>query len=128
MLTRPDHTIWRREHARRAAVLIDAAPYFGAARAAMLKARSQIFILGWDIHSRVPLVGESGHADDGYPEPFGEFLSALARERPKLKIYVLLWDFAAFYASEREVLPVMSLQWRTPPGVSFALDDAVPFG
>ena len=128
MLTRPDHTIWRREHARRAAVLIDAAPYFAAARAAMLKARSQIFILGWDIHSRVPLVGESGRADDGYPEPFGDFLSALARERPKLKIYVLLWDFAAFYASEREVLPVVSLQWRTPPGVSFALDDAVPFG
>jgi phosphatidylserine/phosphatidylglycerophosphate/cardiolipin synthase-like enzyme/uncharacterized membrane protein YdjX (TVP38/TMEM64 family) len=128
MLSRPDHTIWRREHARRAAVLIDAAPYFGAARAAMLKAKSQIFILGWDIHSRVPLVGPSGRADDGYPEPFGEFLSALARERPKLKIYVLLWDFAAFYASEREVLPVVSLQWRTPPGVSFALDDAVPFG
>jgi phosphatidylserine/phosphatidylglycerophosphate/cardiolipin synthase-like enzyme len=109
-------------------VLIDAAPYFGAARAAMLKAKSQIFILGWDIHSRVPLVGESGRADDGYPEPFGEFLSALALERPKLKIYVLLWDFAAFYASEREVLPVVSLQWRTPPGVSFALDDAVPIG
>jgi phosphatidylserine/phosphatidylglycerophosphate/cardiolipin synthase-like enzyme/uncharacterized membrane protein YdjX (TVP38/TMEM64 family) len=128
MLMRADHTIWRREHARRAAVLIDAAPYFGAARAAMLKAKSQIFILGWDIHSRVPLVGESGRADDGYPEPFGEFLSALARERPKLKIYVLLWDFAAFYASEREVLPVVSLQWRTPPGVSFALDDAVPIG
>src|SRR6186713_811784 len=106
MLHRPDKTIWRKEHARRAGVLIDAAPYFGAARAAMLKAQSQILILGWDIHSRTPLVGDSGHADDGYPEALGDFLSALARERPKLKIYVLLWDFNAFYASEREVLPV----------------------
>ena len=42
MLMRPHQTIWRREHARRAAVLIDAARYYGAARAAMLKARSHM--------------------------------------------------------------------------------------
>jgi phospholipase D1/2 len=128
MLLRPDKTIWRKEHARRAGVLIDAAPYFGAARAAMLKARSQILILGWDIHSRTALVGESGHADDGYPESLGEFLSALARERPKLKIYVLLWDFAVLYANERELFPSYSLSWNTPPGISFCKDDAVPLG
>ena len=124
MLMRPHQTVWRKEHARRAAVLIDAARYYGAARAAMLKARSHIFIVGWDIHSRTPFVGESGSADDGYPEAFGEFLSALVRDRPKLRVHVLLWDFAALYATERELFPVLALRWNTPPGVEFYLDDA----
>jgi phospholipase D1/2 len=128
MLMRPHQTIWRKEHARRAAVLIDAARYYGAARAAMLKARSHIFILGWDIHSRTPFVGESGSAEDSYPEAFGDFLSALVLERPKLHVHVLLWDFAALYATEREFFPILALRWNTPPGVEFYLDDAVPLG
>jgi phospholipase D1/2 len=128
MLKRPDRTIWCKEHARRAAVLIDAAQYFGAARAAMLKAQSRIFILGWDIHSRAAFVGESGKADDGFPEAFGDFLSALVKARPKLQVNVLLWDFAMLYATEREFFPIYSLRWNTPPGVQFCLDDAVPLG
>jgi phosphatidylserine/phosphatidylglycerophosphate/cardiolipin synthase-like enzyme/uncharacterized membrane protein YdjX (TVP38/TMEM64 family) len=128
MLERSHHLFWRKEIAVRAAVLIDAANYFAAARAAMLKARSNIFILGWDIHSRTQFVGESGSANDGYPEPFGDFLSALARDRPKLRIHVLLWDFAVLYAAEREMFPVYALRWNTPPGVDFCLDSAVPFG
>jgi phosphatidylserine/phosphatidylglycerophosphate/cardiolipin synthase-like enzyme/uncharacterized membrane protein YdjX (TVP38/TMEM64 family) len=128
MLKRPDKTFWRREQSPRAAVLIDAAQYFAAARSAMLKATSHIFIVGWDIHSRARFVGETGTADDGYPEAFGDFLSKLAHERPKLKIHVLLWDFAMLYAPEREFFPVYALRWNTPPGVDFYLDNAVPFG
>src|ERR1044071_8233943 len=128
MLKPPDKIFWRKELANRAAVLIDAGQYFGAARAAMLKAKSHIFVVGWDIHSRTTFVGESGVAKDGYPELFGEFLTALARERPKLKIHVLLWDFAALYATEREFFPVYALRWNTPPGVDFYLDNAVPLG
>jgi phosphatidylserine/phosphatidylglycerophosphate/cardiolipin synthase-like enzyme/uncharacterized membrane protein YdjX (TVP38/TMEM64 family) len=128
MLTQTDGTLWRKAHARRVAVLIDAARYFGAARAAMCKAQRHIFILGWDIHSRTTFVGESGSAGDGYPEAFGEFLSALAHDKPQLKIHVLLWDFAALYATEREFFPVYALRWNTPPGVDFYLDNAVPLG
>jgi phospholipase D1/2 len=128
MLMRPHQTVWRKEHARRAAVLIDAARYFGAARAAMRKAKSHIFIVGWDIHSRTAFVGESGSASDGYPEAFGDFLSALVKQRPKLKVHVLLWDFAVLYATERELFPIYALRWNTPPGVDFYLDNAVPLG
>lgn len=128
MLKQSDKTLWRKELANRAAVLIDAAQYFGAARAAMLKAKSHIFVVGWDIHSRTMFVGESGTANDGYPETFGDFLSALSRDRPKLKIHVLLWDFAALYATEREFFPAYALRWNTPPGVDFYLDNAVPLG
>jgi hypothetical protein len=74
----PNRNCWRIERAERAAVLIDAACYFGALRKALIKARSTVFVVGWDIDSRTRLVGESGRADDGYPETFIDLLSALA--------------------------------------------------
>jgi len=124
----PGHTIWKAANAPRAALLIDGARYFGALRAALLKAQSRVFIIGWDIHSRTPFVGESGRADDGYPETLGEFLSALVRDKPRLKIGVLLWDFAMLYATEREFMPTYALQWSTPSNVDFCLDNAIPIG
>ena len=72
---------WRVERADRAAVLIDAASYFGALRKSLIKARSTVFVVGWDIDSRTRLVGENGRADDGYPETFIDLLSALVNER-----------------------------------------------
>lgn len=128
MILRERQNICRKEHAGRAAVLIDAAAYFGAVRSALLNARRRVFILGWDIHSRAPLVGESGKADDGYPEALGDFLGALVRKRPQLEIYVLLWDFAVLYAAERELFPTYALRWNTPRRVRFCLDNAVPIG
>jgi phosphatidylserine/phosphatidylglycerophosphate/cardiolipin synthase-like enzyme/uncharacterized membrane protein YdjX (TVP38/TMEM64 family) len=125
---RPGPQLWRIETASRASVLIDAADYFGALRSALLKARRRVFIIGWDIHSRTPLVGATGRADDGYPEMLGEFLSALVRDRPQLNVHVLLWDFAVLYAGERELWPTYALRWTTPRRVRFCLDDAVPVG
>lgn len=109
-------------------MLVDAADYFQALRQAFLRARQQILILGWDIDSRTKLVGPSGHAEDGYPEEFGAFLSALANERPGLKIQLLLWDFSFVYMLEREPLPLVALQWNTAPGVRLALDGCLPAG
>ena len=62
-MLKPGCNVWRVERAARAAVLIDGAAYFGAIRAALINARHRVIILGWDIHSRTRLVGESGRAD-----------------------------------------------------------------
>src|SRR5690606_15666210 len=59
--------VWHAERAGRAAVLIDAAAYFGAVREALKKAQRTVFIIGWDINSRIPLVGPEAKAVDGYP-------------------------------------------------------------
>jgi phosphatidylserine/phosphatidylglycerophosphate/cardiolipin synthase-like enzyme/uncharacterized membrane protein YdjX (TVP38/TMEM64 family) len=128
MILRPGENLWRLERAQRAAVILDGADYFLAVRQALLKARRQAFIVGWDIHSQTRLVGESGEADDGYPVLFGEFLTALARRRPDFKISLLLWDYAVLYAGERELFPSYTFRWSTPPQVMFCLDDAVPIG
>jgi phospholipase D1/2 len=63
-------TCWRRAHAARAAVLIDAADYFEALRASLLAAERTIFILGWELHSRMRLEGRE-RPRDGAPIELG---------------------------------------------------------
>ena len=124
----PDRNVWRLSHADRFAVLIDGAALFGAVRQACIKAQRSIVIMGWDLDSRTRLVGETGVAEDGYPIELAPFLSALVEERPQLRVQLLLWDYSVLYATERELFPTVSLQWKTPPRVTFALDDQVPAG
>src|SRR5262245_5779552 len=122
----PNRNAWRVERAGRAAILSDAG-YFGALREALVKARSTIFILGWDLDSRTRLVGESGKADDGLPEGFADFLGALVRRRPQLTVYLLVWDYSLLYAAEREPFPAFSLRWGAPR-IRYCLDDELPVG
>ncbi len=41
---------------------------------------------------------------------------------------MLLWDYSILYALEREPLPAVQLNWRTPSNVVVRLDDALPMG
>jgi phosphatidylserine/phosphatidylglycerophosphate/cardiolipin synthase-like enzyme/uncharacterized membrane protein YdjX (TVP38/TMEM64 family) len=114
--------------ADRAAVLIDAAAYFGTLRQALLQAQRSIYIIGWDVDSRTPLVGPSAEPDDGFPRELGAFLIALVERRPDLKINILLWDYSLFFTTEREPMPSLALRWKTPPQIDLCLDDAIPIG
>lgn len=123
----PGENCWRTPVAGRAALLVDAANYFQAARAAMLEAERTIFIVGWDIDSRIRFAGEAP-PDDGAPEALKDFLAYLVERRPALRIHLLLWDFSILYALEREPLPALNLDWSTPQGIEVCLDDIVPLG
>ena len=127
-LLRKNRNVWRIERAQRAAMLVDGAAYFGAVRESLLKAKHSVHIVGWDIDSRMRLVGESCRADDGLPETLAEFLSALVARRPELTIHLLLWNFSVLYALEREVFPALALNWNTPEQIRFCLDDRAPLG
>lgn len=127
-LLRPGRNIWCREKAARASVLVDGANYFDALRKAMLNAREAIHIAGWDLDSRMKLVGESGKADDGFPEKLAAFLSALVTRKPHLRIRLLLWDYSVVFAFERELTPLYSFLWATPPQIELCLDDTLPIG
>ncbi|MET0917109.1 MAG: VTT domain-containing protein [Burkholderiales bacterium] len=122
----PGRNCWRIERAKRVAFLVDGAEYFGAVREALAKARRSFFILGWDIHSQMRLTPEG--ANDGLPEPLGDFLNAIVGARRGLRGYVLSWDFAMLYALEREWLPIFKLDWGTHRRLSFRLDDQHPVG
>jgi phospholipase D1/2 len=125
---RPGRNAWRVARAERAAVLIDAANYYGTLRKALIQAQRAIYIIGWDVDSRTPLVGPSGEPDDDLPRELGPFLSALVERRPELKISILLWDYSLFFTSEREAMPSLALRWKTPPQIDLCLDDAIPLG
>ncbi len=125
---RPGRNAWRVARADRAAVLIDAAVYFGTLRKALLQARHSIYIIGWDVDSRTPLVGPPGEPEDGFPRELGPFLTALVERRPELKVNILLWDYSLFFTSEREAMPSFALRWKTPSQIDLCLDDAIPLG
>lgn len=125
-LLQPGRNCWRIERAARFAMLVDADAYFRAVRTAIVNARHSVFILSWDIDSRVRLVPEG--ASDGYPEALGDFLHEIVSSRPDLRVYVLNWDFAMLYALEREWLPVYKLGWRTHKRLEFRMDARHPIG
>jgi phosphatidylserine/phosphatidylglycerophosphate/cardiolipin synthase-like enzyme len=122
----PGRNCWRIERAHRVAFFVDAADYFAALRSAIVQAQCCIFVLGWDFDSRIPLVPQG--ANDGYPDAIGPLLRAVARERRKLHVYVLSWDFVFVYAGNRQWVPLYKLGWKTHPGprVSFRLDGTTP--
>jgi len=119
-------TAWRLARARRAAILIDAESYFAVLRSTLLQARHNVFIVGWDIDSRVELVRGAG--DDDAPRHLRPLLEFMAKRQPGLDIHVLLWDFTVLYALDREPLPSVNLGWRTPAQVKVCLDDVLPVG
>ncbi|HSF70323.1 MAG TPA: VTT domain-containing protein [Nitrospira sp.] len=91
---------WRVERAERASFLIDGDDYFRAFRAAAIRARHHIVILGWDFDSRIKMLID--REPDGFPDRLGEFLHALLMRRRQLHIHVLTWDFHMIYWKERE--------------------------
>jgi phospholipase D1/2 len=127
-LLRRGETVWRLARAERAAVLLDGAEYFGALRSALLQARQSISFIGWDIDSRTRLRGAGHDPADDAPETLREFLRHLVERRGDLVVRVLLWDYSILYALEREPLPSLNLDWRTPAQIVVALDDALPGG
>lgn len=122
----PGRNCWRIDRAHRASWLVDGDEYFSAVRSALTQAQGTIFIIGWDIDSRMRLV-PSG-ANDGFPEPLGDFLAALLAARPQLNAYILSWDYALLFALEREWLTELRLASRTQRRLSFQLDDRHPAG
>lgn len=121
-------TVWRYVACRRATVLNDAANYFLALRRCLVEAERSIFIVGWDVHSRTPLVGCDGMADDGYPREFGPFLHALLAEKLELRIHLLIWNSPVLYAGEREWFPSAKFSLPDNDRLIFCYDDCLPTG
>ena len=116
---------WRVENAQRVGIAIDGEAYFRAVREAILAAQQSVYILGWDIHSKLKLVRED--KQDNYPDELGELLDFVAREHA-VDVYVLSWDFAMIYFMEREPLPLYTLNWKTHSRLRFRMDDRHPVG
>lgn len=106
----PERARWRVERASRAAVIIDADAYFRLAREAMLNARHQILLVGWDFDARIKLAWETD--PPGVPTTVGEFISWLVRRQPGLKVYILRWDKGALKTLFRGKTLWTLTKWR----------------
>lgn len=106
----PEEARWRIERASRAAVVIDADTYFRLARAAMLKARKQILLVGWDFDARIRLAWDD--EPPGVPTEVGEFITWLVRRRPDLNVYILRWDKGALKTLFRGKTLLTLTKWR----------------
>ncbi len=121
----PGRNCWRIERAQRAALIVDAADYFRLARQAMLKARSQILLIGWDFDTRIDL--DRGE-DDEAPTELGAFLTWLPKKSPNLQIHILKWDVGAIKLLGRGTTVFRLARWASSDNIHFKLDGVHPVG
>jgi phosphatidylserine/phosphatidylglycerophosphate/cardiolipin synthase-like enzyme len=109
-VTLPDAARWRVAQATRASVVVDADAYFRLAREAMLNAKHQIFLVGWDFDARITLAFDDDHAEA--PTTVGDFIGWLVERTPTLQVYILRWDKGALKTLGRGRTLVTLLKWR----------------
>ncbi len=119
----PGRNVWRIEMAKRASVIVDAEAYFAVARAAMVRAKHRIMLIGWDFDARIDLGDASV---DGGPSTVGEFILWLVERNPELEIFVLRWDIGALKSLVRGNTLIKLAQWMLHPRVEVRLDSAHP--
>jgi phosphatidylserine/phosphatidylglycerophosphate/cardiolipin synthase-like enzyme len=122
-----DNPCWRREKARRAAILLDSGAYFAAAMSAMHRARHSILLLGWGFDPRTRLTPDLKGNEHG-PDEIGALLARLAALRPELDIRVLIWKSALPVSASQRFFPHRARWWFIGTRVHFELDATVPFG
>lgn len=122
----PGGNCWRVDHADRFAVIIDAADYFRHVRDAMLQAREQIILVGWDVDPRILLDPVNPHPDS--PNRLSDFIPWLAERRPDLKIHLLIWNMGAFKMLFRGAAIWSLIKWQFHKHVEIKFDSNHPVG
>jgi len=120
----PGRNCWRKLSSARAGLLVDGAAFFAAFREAVAGATDHVWIVGWDLDSRIALV--RGGQDDGLPRRLRPFLRTVLHRRPDLHIHLLTWDFAMIYALEREWMPLYNPNGHIHRRLHFHMDDRHP--
>ncbi|MCB1303468.1 MAG: hypothetical protein KDK37_04300 [Leptospiraceae bacterium] len=128
-------------HADKGAFLVDAANYYNAFMQAARMARQSLFILGWDLDSRLVLNREADmessereHIDAPAPLEdydsiaFLSFLNDLLAKNSELQIYILNWDYSMIYALEREAMAAIKFAWQSSERLHFRFDNNHPLG
>jgi len=128
-LLTPGQTCWRVAHADQFACIIDAADYFVRVKAAMLRARHRIMLIGWDFDARMAF--ERGAKTLPGPNQLGPFLHWMLWKRPALEVYLLksnLRLLPAFDGIWFGLAPVALLNQMTSKRMHLAVDGAIPTG
>ncbi len=123
-LLRPGHNCWRIEQTKRASFIVDAANYYRWALRAMIEARHQIILIGWDLDTRISL--DDQKHPSGAPTTLGPLLSWLARRRPELHIYILVWDEGLLKVPGRGTTMFRMARWGLSKQINVKFDSSHP--
>ena len=116
---------WRIARAAKASIIIDADQYFRHARAAMLKAKRRIMLIGWDFDAAISLLREE-QTDDGAPVIIGDFISWLVERTPELEIFLLRWDMGAMKSMVQPSNLITTVKWMAHKRIHVKLDSHHP--
>jgi phosphatidylserine/phosphatidylglycerophosphate/cardiolipin synthase-like enzyme len=128
-LLTPGQTCWRTARADQFACIIDAADYFSHVKAAMLRARHRIMLVGWDFDARMTF--ERGTKSLPGPNQLSAFLYWMLWKRPALDIYLLksnLRMLPAFGSLWFGLTPVAVMNQISSRRMHFAVDGTHPVG
>ncbi|HJV35047.1 phospholipase D-like domain-containing protein [Geomonas sp.] len=104
-------------------VLVDAADYYRAFHQAASQARHYILLAGWQFDSDVRLLRGADNPEGTGEVRFIRFLEELCEKTPELEIYLLAWDFSAFFALEREWFQDLIFNWSSHERIHFRFDN-----
>lgn len=117
---------WHSQKADYVSVIVDYGNYYRNLHESISKAQKSIFVLGWDIDSRIELL--RGKDTQGIKETsFFDLICKRARENPDLQIYLNRWDYSMFFMRQRE--PLWKQKWKSCglSNIHVCMDNVVPF-
>ena len=127
MLLNDGETCLRVARADRAALLIDMACYFEAAKIAMQAAKRSVHLLNWAFEQDTFFnPGPDCSGEEG--DRIGNFLKALADANHDLDIRILCWDSAMPVAATQRFFPFADRKAFDGSRVKFKLDNKLPLG
>lgn len=118
-----DAAAWRCAPATQAALVVDAADYFSAARSGMLQARRRIMLIGWDFDARIQLADAATRLP-GEPRLLGDFILWLVDRNPDLEVFLLRWNIGALRTLFRGTTVFTLMRWMAHPRIHARLDAA----
>jgi phosphatidylserine/phosphatidylglycerophosphate/cardiolipin synthase-like enzyme len=116
---------WRIARAAKASVIIDADCYFRHARAAMMKAKRRVMLIGWDFDAAISLMRED-EVKDGAPVIIGDFINWLVEQKPDLEIFLLRWDIGAMKSMIQPSNLFTTVKWMAHKRIHVKLDSHHP--
>lgn len=127
LLLIPGATCWTLDTADRAAIFVDMADYFRAAKAAMSKATRSVHLLNWAFEAQTLFdPGPGGAGPDS--DRFGVFLKALAADDRELDVRLLCWRSSLPIAATQNFFPLVDRATFKGSKVKFVLDGRLPLG
>ena len=117
-------------HTERASPLVDGVEYYRALRSALLCARREIWIVGWDLHSEIDLLrgaaAEEAIEHDGLPVRLADLLEHVVGAHPELEVRLLIWEGSPLFAFERQQIPRMKRPWSGHERITLVWDRETP--